>query len=55
MNKHYEPGESWHAAIAGSILFAVPIAGGFYRGWFGWMEVVVAVIGVAALVAAWSR
>lgn len=44
--------DRWGAAIAGSILFALPVTGGFYRGSFGWIEVVVAVIGVAGLVSA---
>jgi hypothetical protein len=59
MSKYYERVESrnrnadhWGAAIVGSILFGLPIAGAFYRGTFGWMEIVVAVIGVASVVTA---
>jgi hypothetical protein len=44
--------DHWGAAIAGGILFALPTAGALYRGSFGWMDVVVAVIGVASLVSA---
>lgn len=44
--------DHWGAAVAGSILFALPVAGGFHRGSFGWIEVVVAVIGIAGLVTA---
>lgn len=49
MPKYYD---HWGAAIAGSILLALPIVGAIYRGSFGWMEAVVAVIGVAGLVTA---
>ena len=52
MNKSYELSGAWGAAIAGGILFALPVAGAFYRGSFGWMDVVVALIGVAGLAAA---
>jgi hypothetical protein len=47
--------DAWGAAIAGGILFALPMAGGLYRGSFGWMDVVVAVIGAAALAVGYQR
>lgn len=44
--------DRWGAAIAGTVLFALPTAGGLYRGSFGWMEAVVAVTGIAGLAVA---
>ena len=44
--------DRWGAAMAGGILFAVPMAGGLYRGSLGWMDAVVAIMGVAALAVA---
>ena len=44
--------DRWGAAIAGTILFAVPVAGGLYRGAFDWMDVVVALMGCASLAVA---
>lgn len=44
--------DNWGAALAGGVLFALPVSAGLFRGSFGWMEVVVAVIGIASLVSA---
>lgn len=44
--------DRWGAAIAGGILFALPMAGALYRGSFGWIDVVVAVLGIAGLAVA---
>jgi hypothetical protein len=44
--------DRWGAAIAGTILFAVPVAGGLYRGSFDWMDVVVGLMGFASLAVA---
>lgn len=55
MSKNSRSGRSadrWGAAMAGGILFALPMAGALYRGSFGWIDVVVAVIGVAGLAVA---
>ena len=52
MNKSYELSAAWGAAIAGSILLVLPVAGAFYRGSLGWVDVVVALIGVAGLAVA---
>ena len=40
------------AAMAGGILSALPMAGALYRGSFGWIDVVVAIIGIAGLAVA---
>jgi hypothetical protein len=44
--------DRWGAAMAGGILFALPMAGGLYRGSLGWIDAVVAIVGVAALAVA---
>lgn len=44
--------DRWGAAVAGGILFALPMAGALYRGSLGWMDAVVAVMGIAALAVA---
>ena len=44
--------DRWGAAMAGGVLFALPMAGGLYRGSLGWMDAVVAIMGVAALAVA---
>ncbi|MGH8631525.1 MAG: hypothetical protein ACREU7_12295 [Burkholderiales bacterium] len=58
MFKDYEfkaNGEHWGAAIGGGVLAAVPAAAWLYRGSPSWMDVVVAVIGTAMLVATGSE
>ena len=52
MNKHYERVERWSTAITGAVLVALPVAGWIYRGSLSWMDSVVALIGMAALVLA---
>lgn len=53
MPKYYESRpDRWGAAMAGAILFALPMAGALYRGSFGRMDVVVALMGIAALAVA---
>lgn len=44
--------DRWGAAIAGGILFALPMAGALYRGSLGWIDAVVAVMGIAGLAVA---
>lgn len=44
--------DRWGAALAGSVLFALPMAGALYRGSLGWMDAAVAVIGIAGLAVA---
>lgn len=44
--------DRWGAAIAGGILFALPMAGALYRGSLGWIDVVVAIMGIAGLAVA---
>lgn len=44
--------DRWGAAIAGGVLFALPVGGALYRGSLGWMDVVVAIIGMAGLAVA---
>ena len=52
MKKHYLYADRWGAALAGSILFALPTAAALYRGSFAWMDVVVALMGISALAVA---
>ena len=54
MNRNHEPIERWTAAMAGSVLVAVPLAAWGYRGSLSWMDSIVALIGIAALVL-WKR
>jgi hypothetical protein len=44
--------DRWGAAIAGGLLFALPTAGGLYRGTFDWPDLIVALMGMAGLAAA---
>jgi hypothetical protein len=46
------PDDRWGAAIAGGLLFALPIAAGLYRGMFDWWDLLVALMGLAGLAAA---
>lgn len=41
--------DRWGAAIAGGLLFALPVAGGLYRGVFGWVDLVVALMGIGGI------
>jgi hypothetical protein len=52
MNKHHELIERWGAALMGTVLVALPVAGWIHRGSLGRMDIVVALIGMAALVLA---
>lgn len=53
MKKHNAAAaDRWGAAIAGAILFALPMAAGFYRGSLAWMDLVVALMGIGALAVA---
>jgi hypothetical protein len=52
MNGYDKLIERWGAAIMGIILVALPLAGWLYRGSLSWMDSVVALIGIAALVLA---
>lgn len=52
MNRHYQLIERWGGAIAGIVLVALPLAGWVYRGSLSWIDSVVALIGIAAVVLA---
>ena len=47
--------DRWGAGIAGGILFALPTAGGLYRGVFDWVDIVVALMGIGGLAVAAER
>jgi hypothetical protein len=47
--------DRWGAAIAGGILFALPLAGGIYRGVFDWVDLLVALMGICGLAVAAAR
>jgi hypothetical protein len=49
MNKHPSRIERWGGAAAGIVLVAVPLAGWAYGGSVSWMDIVVALTGIAAL------
>lgn len=51
MTKH-ELIELWGAAIAGTVLVALPAAIWAFRGSLSWMDTIVALIGIASLVLA---
>jgi hypothetical protein len=44
--------ERWSAAVAGAVLVAVPASAWVFRGWLSWMEVVVAMVGIASMAVA---
>jgi ABC-type enterobactin transport system permease subunit len=50
MNRDEEFVEGWGAAITGTVLVALPLAGWAYRGTLSWMDIVVVLIGITALV-----
>lgn len=50
MNRDEEFVEGRGAAITGTVLVALPLAGWAYRGTLTWMDIVVALIGITALV-----
>jgi hypothetical protein len=52
MNGYHERIERWVAVITGTVLIALPAAGWIYRASLSWMDSVVALIGIAALVLA---
>ena len=52
MNRYDEKIERWGGAIMGTVLVALPVAGWIYRGSLSWMDSVVGLIGIAALVLA---
>ena len=52
MSNYHRNAESWGAAIAGGVLVAIPAAAGLYRGALGWIDVVVALMGLGALAVA---
>ncbi|HZM36277.1 MAG TPA: hypothetical protein VFC18_17545 [Burkholderiales bacterium] len=41
--------DRWGAAMAGGLLFALPVADGFYRGVFDRVNLVVALMGVGGI------
>ena len=49
---NYQHRERWAGAVTGAVLVAPALAGWFYRGSPSWMEMIVALIGVAALLLA---
>lgn len=52
MNRQYGRIEPWGAAITGVVLVGLPAVGWIYGGSLSWMDSVVALIGIAALVSA---
>lgn len=52
MKKYYERTERWGALLAGTLLIILTTAAASYRGSFSWMDVIVAVMGIAALAVA---
>jgi hypothetical protein len=52
MNRYDEKIERWGGAILGTVLVALPVAGWIHRGSLSWMDSVVGLIGIAALVLA---
>ncbi|HXV12543.1 MAG TPA: hypothetical protein VD839_17210 [Burkholderiales bacterium] len=50
MNKHHSRIERWGGAAAGIVLVTLPLAGWSYRGSVSWMDIIVALAGIAALV-----
>ena len=52
MNRYDELIERWGGAIMGAVLVSLPLAGWVYRGSLSWMDSIVALIGIAALVLA---
>jgi hypothetical protein len=52
MKKHDPHADRWGAFLAGTALLALPTSAALYRGAFGWMDVVVALMGIGALAAA---
>ena len=52
MNRYDKLIERWGAPIMGTVLVSLPLAGWVYRGSLSWMDSIVALIGVAALVLA---
>ena len=52
MKNHYERTDRWGAALAGMLLFTLPTAAAFYRGSLSPMDVIVGLMGVAALAVA---
>jgi hypothetical protein len=49
MKRHHNRIERWGRAAAGIVLVTVPLAGWSYRGSVSWMDIVVALAGIAAL------
>ncbi|HET9477201.1 MAG TPA: hypothetical protein VFP63_06915 [Dehalococcoidia bacterium] len=47
--------DRWGAAIAGGLLFALPVAGGLYRGAFHWADLVVVFMGIGGIALAVRR
>jgi hypothetical protein len=52
MNRYDGLIERWGGAFMGTVLVALPLAGWVYRGSLSWMDSVVGLIGIAALVLA---